>query len=298
MITFSKLGKKGNLGNQLFQIASTVGIARKHGHSWCFPKWKYSEYLNLKLPACDKNLNFQKLNERSYHVHDWPVENGDYDLEGWLQSEKYFDIAYTRKIFSFNPVIKEKTLGLVKTLFDKKTILISIRRGDFVNHPLYFQLSYKYYFLALLEFFPDWHSHNILFTSDDINWCKEHFQKLKNAHFLEGFKPMEQIIISSQCDHFIISNSTFSWWQAWLGEKNDSKIIRPIKNHRNTKHFQPNDNDYFPERWIEFDHRNKIIPVKFYNFFLQGERSRLESFMNNKLNGLKYRLKKHLPFLA
>ena len=291
MLTFLKLGKKGNLGNQLFQIASTVGLARKHGHSWCFPQWEYSNYLKMKLSACYENIKFQDLKERSYHVHDWPIKDEDYDLEGWLQSEKYFDIPYTRKIFRFDPVKKERTIEGVKNLFNKKCILISIRRGDFVNHPLYFQLSYKYYFLALLEFFPDWENYHIIFTSDDINWCKRHFQGLDNAFFLEGYNPMEQIIISSQCDHFIISNSTFSWWQAWLGEKKDSIVVRPLKNRRSNKYYQPNDKDYFPERWIKYDHRKKSIPINHATVLYKGEKSRLQAFIKNKLNGLKYRLK-------
>ena len=36
-MTFSKVGQYGRLGNQLFQIASTIGLAEKHGYTWRFP---------------------------------------------------------------------------------------------------------------------------------------------------------------------------------------------------------------------------------------------------------------------
>jgi hypothetical protein len=39
MITYSNLGKKGDLGNQLFQIASIIGIAEKNHQEYCFPIW-------------------------------------------------------------------------------------------------------------------------------------------------------------------------------------------------------------------------------------------------------------------
>jgi hypothetical protein len=39
MITYSNLGKKGDLGNQLFQIASIIGIAENNHQEYCFPIW-------------------------------------------------------------------------------------------------------------------------------------------------------------------------------------------------------------------------------------------------------------------
>lgn len=291
MITFSQLGSKGNLGNQLFQIASTIGLARENNQNWCFPKWDPSLYFNSHLPKCDCQESFQLISEKCYHFHEWPIKKGNFDLEGWLQTEKYFDIPYTKELFSFKPEFKQKLLEDYKHIFKKKSILISIRRGDFVHHPLYFQLSYKYYFLALLKHFPDWKDCNILFTSDDISYCKSHFGKLPNAFFLENIPPVEQLIISSNCNHFIISNSTFSWWQAWLGEKTNSLIIRPPKNHRNTRHVQFDDKDYFPDRWIRFDHRGKNFPLRYSYTLYLGEKYRMKSFIKNKWNGLRHRLR-------
>ena len=46
MVVFSLLEKKGNLGNQLFQIASTIGIAKKNKTPFAFPNWKYADYFD------------------------------------------------------------------------------------------------------------------------------------------------------------------------------------------------------------------------------------------------------------
>ncbi len=271
MLTFSKLGRKGNLGNQFFQIASTVGLAEKLGHEYFFPKWKYSEFLQSPLPIGDKDASYEVLREKEFNYYDWQISGGNFDLEGWLQSEKYFDIEKTRRLFAFKESIQQPLLLKNKTLFDKPTILISVRRGDFVRHPNYFQLSYKYYFLALKEHFSDHGNSNIIFTSDNIEYCKIHFSSLPNSFFLEDFGPMEQLMMAENCDHFIISNSTFSWWAAWLGEKPHSKIIRPMANFRGKFALENSDQDYYPERWIKFDHRGKTVGSKNLSLMVEGE---------------------------
>ena len=45
-ISFSQLGKHGRLGNQLFQIASTLGMAEKYGAEVVFPSWSYENYFD------------------------------------------------------------------------------------------------------------------------------------------------------------------------------------------------------------------------------------------------------------
>lgn len=271
MLTYSQLGGKGNLGNQLFQVASTVGLGRKLGHEVYFPKWKYSEFFDYELPELENKEGFKLVYEQQFCYHDWDLKSGDYDLNAWLQTEKYFDVEETRKMFSFKKKFLEEVTKEIQPLLNKKHILITVRRGDFVHHPNYHQLSYKYYFLAILHNFPDWKERIFLFTSDDIGYCKKHFGFLTNAHFLENYSAIEQLAICSQCKDFIISNSTFSWWCAWLGEKNDSTIIRPRQYLRGKFRKKRNDKDYFPERWIKFDHQRYSIPFKYYKLIFYGE---------------------------
>ena len=46
MLTFENLGKLGRLGNQMFQIASVIGIAKRSAIGFCFPEWEYQEFFN------------------------------------------------------------------------------------------------------------------------------------------------------------------------------------------------------------------------------------------------------------
>ena len=65
MLIFSNLGKKGNFGNHMFQIASTIGIATKNGHDFAFPKWKYATYFNFDFPIYDSKIKYQLLKKNS-----------------------------------------------------------------------------------------------------------------------------------------------------------------------------------------------------------------------------------------
>jgi len=286
VIIYSNLGKRGNLGNQLFQIASTVGIANLNNQDVGFPEWGYSDYFENELPKIDKNKYYSKLTEPSFNYNLIRLTSDNYDLNGWFQSEKYFDTSKTREQFKFKYDLENEVNKEYSYLLDNKNILISVRRGDFVNHPYYFQLSYKYYFLAIQKFFPDWKDRNLIFTSDDIAYCKYHFSFLKNAYFLDNVHPIKQLILGSLCDDYIISNSTFSWWIAWLGEKKDSKIIRPKHNFRGDFKIKNDDSDYFPERWITFDYSQKKISIRYSNLILKGEIYEL-------IGNIKYNIKKY-----
>ena len=180
MITYSKIGKKGNLGNQLFQIASTIGLGVKNESDVFFLDWKYQFYFKNKLPLLSSDLcNFKEICEEKYECHEWNLGIANYDIFGWLQTEKYFDIELTKYYFKFSDSLTEKVRRLYNTVFQKRTILISIRRGDFVNHPDYFQLPINYYLNSLVNFFPDWGSCNLVVLSDDIKYCKFHFSFLE-----------------------------------------------------------------------------------------------------------------------
>lgn len=272
MITYSRLGLRGNLGNQFFQIASTIGIAKKYGQDYFFPNWKYGDYFGFQLPASVMDESFQYLRETAFNYHQWNISREkNYDIDGWLQSEKYFDIQKTKEVFKFRDDFVAQVLTRHASVFQKKTILVSVRRGDFVNNPGYFQLSYDYYLLALIHNFPDWESRTIIFTSDEISYCKFHYSFLKNAVFLENIPPMEQIVLGMQCDDYVISNSTFSWWIAWLGENEGKRILRPMKNLRGAFGIQNNDKDYFPERWIAFDEKKHSLSFKYKTLIIKGE---------------------------
>ena len=71
--------------------------------------------------------------------------------------------------------------------------------------------------------------------SDDPKWCEENFQKSGIEVFegrcaiSAGLTPAQDMYLMSQCDSQIISNSSFSWWAAFLNKNPNKLVFAPTK---------------------------------------------------------------------
>ena len=260
-ISFSRLGNMGRIGNQLMQIASTIGLAEKHNMAASFPNWAYESYFENPLPHGAMIPN--QIKEKQFTYYEWDIPAGGCDILGYLQSEKYF-AKNIREQFKF----KQPFLQAQKDRYplqDKTKICIQVRRGDYVGNPNYYQLPITYYIDSLYRYFPDWKDCQIIIISDDIEYCKVHFECLPNVIFSSGTE-IEDIAIASICDHFIIANSSFGWWAAYLGEKKHSKIIHPGHLCIGSLGIANNPKDYWPTRWTENKQDGYKLPLKDVTF--------------------------------
>lgn len=306
MITFTKLGRHGRLGNQLFQIAATIGIARKNKDEYVFPNWQYSKYFK-KPHRVHTGLIKPTLIYNEPHFHYKEVDLGPRylnDLFGYFQSEKYWSEAVQEVKDQFQFTDEFKLSASTKFLsynqvevLKGEVIAISIRRGDYVNNPAYAQLSVTWYYKALETHFPKWKTDNtIIIFSDDIEYCKLHFGNYENVLYAsntfnnndkskywdENKSAVEQLCLMSMCDHFIIANSTFSWWGAYLGEKAHSKVIRPEELFAGKMKANNNIKDHYPERWIiHSDDRIDLSDVTFMIPVCFDHSDRLENMALN-----------------
>lgn len=269
MITYSKLGspRRGRLGNQLFQIASTIGIARRHGHDWTLPMWDQSIHFKSSWSTGGR-FEALEVPELGFHFDESNLQGSDhYSIDGWRQSERYWQghEDEIRSQFAFADELENKVKSDLRHLFgEKEVIAISIRRGDFVDNPHYDQIPAMYYISALVENFPDLDKYNVLIFSDDAEYSRIHFECLSNAFFYSG-SAIEQLCAMSLCDHFIISNSTFSWWGAYLGEKPGSRVIRPPRNFAGpSKH--NSEVDFWPERWEKWEYLGRKLDLRDVTF--------------------------------
>lgn len=239
MVSFNNLGSKGRLANQLFQIAATYGQAELNNDlTVCFTNgWKYEQYFNLppfKAGQCGRNYN-----EPNYEYTVIPP--GDWNLQGYFQSPKYFGSTIPRFKQSYLDQIRHK-------LPSGDNIAIHIRRGDYVNHEAYAQLPITYYIKALFSI-SDWQNKNVLLFSDDLGYCRTHFECLPNTHFIQG-NEVEHLALMSLCDHHILSNSSYSWWGAYLSKQQNviypAEYFRGSYSHKSTR-------DLWPDNWHKFE---------------------------------------------
>lgn len=271
MIGFNYLGKLGQLGNQMFQYAALKGIAANNGYNYCIPshdevlvdnlgnKLRIELFNAFNLETMSA-LNLQTIDssrpDRQESGFDFDEElfNNCPDwvnLVGFFQSEKYFkNIEDTiRRDFKFNATIQGDCEPIVDEIFDQSPIALHIRRGDFlINSGNHHNLQMSYYENALEKFDSD---REVILFSDDVFWVSSQ-ELFKPDRFIisDGNSPYHDLYLMTQCSDFIIANSTFSWWGAWLA--NTGRVIAP------SKWFGPNNShlnikDLYPETWEIID---------------------------------------------
>lgn len=272
MITFSRFGKMGNLGNQMFQLASMIGMAKKYGQELRMPNWMHKRSFNgLPYIISETVKGFNVVHEGPEHYHYTPehwdrLATGNWDVSGWLQTEKHWEHAIdeVKTMFTWDKNFLQHCVTGSKITDLENSIAISVRRGDYVGNPNYDLLPVSYYMQALMKEFPDYLDRQILIFSDDIPYCKIHFEGLPKVVFVEH-PAMVQLCLMSQCGGFVIANSTFSWWGAYLAELRDPsvKIVRPNYLFAGPLLERSDSRDHWPERWVVYDHKENGAPKKY-----------------------------------
>jgi hypothetical protein len=91
--------------------------------------------------------------------------------------------------------------------------------------------------------------------SDDAKWARENVQFMATPgctiRVIEEADPLKSFYLMRQCRHFILANSTFSWWAAWLGEHPGKTVYVPSVWNQGEKRFP---SELFPENW-------SVVPV-------------------------------------
>ena len=259
------------LGNTLFQIAATYGIAKKTGR---VPMWnnvlKLSDLLHNKFGynhkdtifrnvlTC-KNVPFEQLNiiggpdnQKAYDNSLVPFivsSNKNIELLGYLENTNYFNEYKQEIVELFSP--DENSLNIIKEafpiLFDDSytTIAIHFRGNEYLmleEKPSYIYLKTIITHIKSIIENPIF----LLFTDDFTNFD---FSVLDEVDYIKMDNKNNIINIDyiylwsfSLCKHAIVSHSTFSFWGAYLNKRSDStfyvgySIERPWHKSINVSH--------------------------------------------------------------
>jgi hypothetical protein len=223
------------------------------------------KFNNLSFLIARSIIEFKKIigskkiiNEKSDYQFDENIlklEDGVY-LDGYWQSEKYFhDIENTlRKEFSFKEELKGHKLEMANKIKTVNSICINARRTDYVfntpNNKFFAEIGIEYFRHAIDLIVERVSDPNIFVFSDDIAWCQENFNfglpTVFVDHSFAGEKFGDYLHLMSLCKHFIIPNSTFAWWAAWLNPVSDKIVISPKKWVRDDR---INIDDLIPLNW-------------------------------------------------
>ncbi len=240
MIAFRKLGEMGRLGNSLFQIAATIGIAKANGMDYGFNKWDYEGYFKIELPKAPLG-DMSPLREQDFGFSSYEVSPElDYELMGYFQSEKYWEHIKDEIIDGFDRVRAIPPLLQIHDI-----ISVHVRRGDYLKLSNYHTNLTLDYYKRAMAMFP---GSPFFVFSDDIGWCERNIKGNGVSYIPSTVGEVESLKLMSQCSHNIIANSSFSWWGAYLNRNPDKIVIAPKQWFG--KDGPQNTQDLIPKSWV------------------------------------------------
>ncbi len=167
---------------------------------------------------------------------------------GYWQCPKYFS-DYAEQIhsdFKFRQGLSQAHGAISDLITNTNSIGVHVRRKDVSR-----TLGFSYYDVAMRALKKKFSNARFFVFADDPDWWKRHAGISTDTTIVssEGTSDLEDFQILCSCKHFVISNSTFSWWAAWLGSKPGKQVIAPSREiwHQNW--------DILPDEW-------ETVPVK------------------------------------
>ena len=154
----------------------------------------------------------------------------------WLVLDGYFqhpDLALPtsdrQNLFSKLSIEFSYLLERVPSASGLPRVAIHIRRGDFVTSKaastVFKTIRLEYYRAAIKRFSPD----SVFFVfGDDLEMTSAFAKEIGGVDVPSlDLSLKEDFMLMALCDHYIIANSTFSWWAAYLGQSDSKRVISP-----------------------------------------------------------------------
>jgi len=247
----------GRFGNQLFRVSAIIGDSLVNGREYYIPlEWEHNNVfpnLSKKYSVEDIKKNITKIYQEPRFAYDeLPGDIGICEIRGFDDDIK--------KILEIDPTI----CNLAKNRLSSDTVklCIHIRWGDPYdrkgggghkgveeNHPV---MSLEYYRNAISYILSKTKIDEFIIFTDNDDTKEFAMGKFDDFNIPINYIDYNDDYIrdfatQTVCEHFIIANSTFSWWSAFLA-KNENKII-----------CCPREEDWFGPAYIRHD-RSTLLP--------------------------------------
>lgn len=183
----------------------------------------------------------------------------DLICEGYFQSADYFNDykAVIQRELKVRLPFPEEKKHILDEIRSVNSVCVHVRKGDY-NKLTQFQVcTQQYYNRAIKKILELVENPTFFVFSDDINWCIKNIEWKENTIFVsepvcynesDFNNPFIDLQMMYECKHFVISNSSYSWWAQYLSEYDGKIVIAPSKWMAN-KVVQ----DIYQDNWIKIE---------------------------------------------
>ncbi|HZV70252.1 MAG TPA: alpha-1,2-fucosyltransferase [Saprospiraceae bacterium] len=194
-----------------------------------------------------------KLNKYNLMLYNKNIlkKRGNIYLAGYWASPHYFEkIQDTiRADFSFRKALPQHCLSVKENIQATQSVCINVRRKEFLVAK---RLGFHGvdYINRAVQLIAQQVNNPVFFVfSDDISWCRDNIKLDFPVTFLgeeyHGEKYGDYLHLMTLCRHFIIGNSTYAWWGAWLSNQPGKIVVTPV-----TLFTGYTDEDLIPDEWL------------------------------------------------
>jgi len=218
---------RGGFGNIMFTYLIGSSLSKKYSIPLYFIENYQDKRTLMKNYSLFKNCKFVNrlpnntimIKEKEFRYSELLTldQTKNYFLDGYFQSYKYSQ--------NYLESIKQDLFPKIEK-FDN-TIMLHIRRGDYLNLQDFHPVQSQDYYKKSLELLDNSKDSKVLVFSDDLNHVKTwDFFKDYNVEFID--KDVEECFhLMIRCNHFIISNSTLSLLAYYFGKDENTKLCMP-----------------------------------------------------------------------
>ncbi len=173
-------------------------------------------------------------------------------LKGFWQCERYFTshADSIRQELTLRTPVPDTYQAMLGQIDGSEAVGVVVRRGDYVGIPNTQGLcTPEFYRRALEAVTARVPTRRVFVFSDDIPWCREHLHLDASETFVPNDTPdapEEHLRVLSHCRHFILANSTFAWWGAWLSPHPGKLVVGPSRWMQDSEPWA----DILPETWM------------------------------------------------
>ena len=169
-----------------------------------------------------------------YPIYHKYLNHGTFEkiiCNGYFLVPALFDHIKPVLMEEFTPKLPPRTEN--KNLYDvinsTNSVCVTVRRGDYLDDCFknkYFVCDINYFNAAIKKAKDVIQKPVFVFFSDDIEWVKRNISVDAPSYYESGKDPVwEKLRLMYSCKHFIISNSTFSWWAQYLSRNTENKVV-------------------------------------------------------------------------